>query len=102
MGWAILFLFILGEKDFVLVEARSNPVFQRRDCKDVPEANGADADLCLKIIYPDKESDTAILHAVWGEDTVYEGYLVKEKLKITVVLPDPDENVEEAEVTINC
>ena len=109
LGWTILLLFILSEKDFVfgcsgggdeIAEARSNPVFQKRDCKDVPEANGAEADLCLKINYPDKENDVAIMYSVWGEETVFEGSLAKEKLKITVVLQE--DNVEEAEVTITC
>ena len=67
-------------------------------CEGVDEAN--DDNLCIKVKYNDKNDDVLILHKVHGEDTVYEGYLLKERTRTTVVIKDPNMGPNDLEVNL--
>ena len=66
------------------------PDFKTVDCGDVKGLRRAKHyDLCLEVDYEiDKEDDILVLHKVNGEDTVFEGRLLKEKSRVSVSIED--------------
>ena len=66
------------------------PDFKNVDCRDVKGLRRAKRyDLCLEVDYEiDKEDDILVLHKVNGQDTVFEGRLLKEKSRVSVSIED--------------
>ena len=71
------------------------PTFTPIECNDIKIGNPHEYDLCIAVFYPeDEEEDAMVLTKVNGEETVFEGKLLKEKRRVSVCVrnsSDPDD-----------